>query len=305
MSGALTSVLTPFSDGATRIATLSWVIFVGAALIMLLVGGALWLAMSNRTAARRWLATSRSVTLLGIVFPVMTLTILLNTTLLLMRNDAAQGDAAGIEVTGEQYWWRISYGEAFQTANEIRIPVGQATTLRLLSRDVIHSFWVPSLGGKMDMFPERPTTITLAPDRPGTFRGVCAEFCGTGHAFMSFTVIAMPQADYDEWRRRQTAPALQPATDAARQGRALFEQAGCGTCHTVRGTNAAGMVGPDLTHLGSRNSIGADTLAMTEENLAAFVADANLHKPGNLMPPFRTLGDTELRALATYLAGLK
>jgi cytochrome c oxidase subunit II len=302
----LASVLGPFGREASQIATLSWIIFIGAAAIMVLVGGALWLAISGQDGLRARLATPRAVIALGIAFPVVTLTVLLLYSLILMRSGPAQSGAKPeIEVAGEQYWWRIGYAGMFGTANELRIPVGQQTALRLISRDVIHSFWVPSLAGKVDMLPGRDTTITLTPERPGIFRGVCAEFCGTGHAYMAFSVVAMPQTEYDAWRIHQARDAETPRSPTAQQGRDMFRQAGCGACHTVRGTEAAGLVGPDLTHVGSRLSIGAGVLPMTEENIASFIADSARHKPDSQMPPFRVLGDGERRAIAAYLNGLK
>lgn len=303
---ALSSVLDAFGSEASQIATLSWIVFIGAAVIMALVGGALWIAIAGQDAIRARLATIRAVTLLGIAFPVATLTVLLSYSLVLMRADRVQGGAyADIEVIGEQYWWRIGYGPAFSTANELRIPVGRRTVLRLASRDVIHSFWVPSLAGKVDMFPGRDTTIALTPERPGIFRGVCAEFCGTGHAFMAFHVIAMPQAEYDAWMSREASDARAPEDATQARGRELFRQSGCGACHAVRGTESGGTVGPDLTHVGSRRSIGAGIMPMNEDNLAAFIADSERHKPDSQMPPFRTLGDGERRAIAAYLNGLK
>lgn len=302
---ALGSVFDVHGAQAAQIATLGWVMVIGAAFIMLLVCGTLWLATSGSQRVRRMLAKDRTVTMLGIVFPVATLTALLHYSLVLMRDGPSGEAATEIAVTGEQYWWRVSYGGAVASANELRIPVGRSTTLRLASPDVIHSFWVPSLAGKIDMIPGRTTSLKLTPQRPGVFRGACAEFCGTGHAFMAFNVIAMPTADYEAWRAREAGPAMPPSTAIAKQGAEIFQRSGCGACHTIRGTGATGSIGPDLTRLGSRSAIGAGVLPMSEASIASFVAGTDRHKPGNAMPPFRIFDADEMNALATYLAGLK
>ncbi len=168
-------------------------------------------------------------------------------------------------------WWASSGGGAspirspaappIATANEIRIPAGRPIVFTLQSADVIHSFWVPNLGGKMDMIPGRTTHLRLQADQPGVFRGQCAEYCGGPHALMALEVVAMPPAEFEAWLQGQARPAAEPASEAAERGRELFLAAGCGACHTVRGTAAAGTVGPDLTHLGSRRSVGIDTAA--------------------------------------------
>lgn len=301
----LASVFDAHGAQAAQIATLGWVLVIGATIIMLMVGGALWLAMTGGDRTRRMLGGDRAVTLLGIVFPVVTLTALLHYSFVLMRDDAPGEAPAELAVTGEQYWWRVSYGGNVASANELRIPVGRRTMLQLASPDVIHSFWAPSLAGKIDLIPGRTTSLMLMPERPGIFRGACAEFCGTGHAFMAFNVIAMPAADYEAWRVQETGPAIPPSTALARQGAELFQRAGCGACHAIRGTSAAGSIGPDLTHFGSRTTIGAGTLAMSEANIASFVANTDRHKPGNAMPPFRIFSPDEMDALAAFLFGLK
>lgn len=304
----MTGVASVFDGNGTQamqIATIGWVLLIGAAIIMLAVGGTLWLAMTGGERTRSLLGGERTVTLLGIVFPVIVLTALLHYSLLIMRNDAADEAVVEIAVTGEQYWWRVSYDENISSANELRIPVGQRTVLRLASSDVIHSFWAPSLAGKIDLIPGRTTRMTLMPERPGIFRGACAEFCGTGHAFMAFNVIVMSTADYRTWRTHELGPATPPSTTLAQQGAELFQRAGCGGCHAIRGTGAAGSIGPDLTHFGSRTTIGAGTLTMSEANIASFITNTDRHKPGNAMPPFRIFSADEMQALSAYLFGLK
>jgi cytochrome c oxidase subunit 2 len=198
----------------------------------------------------------------------------------------------------------VHYRDAgVDTANEIRIPVGRPVALTLTSPDVIHSFWVPALAGKMDLIPGRSNTLVLQADRAGVFRGACAEFCGASHAQMRLLVVAQPPADFDDWRRRQQAPAQ--AGPGTRAGRAAFLRNGCGGCHRVRGTPASGTVGPDLTHDGSRLELAAGALANDRDALRAWIADPHAHKPGALMPAFAVLDDRDLDAVAAWLAELQ
>jgi cytochrome c oxidase subunit II len=173
------------------------------------------------------------------------------------------------------------------------------------SPDVIHSFWIPSLGGKMDMIPGRTTRLVLEPERPGTYRGACAEYCGESHALMAFSVEVMERDDFDAWLAAERAPAAAPTADPARRGAELFHQVGCGACHAIRGTEATGDIGPDLTHLASRRTLAAGTLPMTEEALVRWISDPQAVKPGARMPAFGVLGEQRVEALAAYLASLK
>lgn len=204
-------------------------------------------------------------------------------------------DALRIEVTGEQWWWRVRYAQ-FETANEIRVPVGRPVELVLRSADVVHSFWVPVLAGKLDMIPGRANVLRLRADRAGEYRGQCAEYCGGPHAWMALHLVAEEPAAYDAWVQRQRAPAA-----AAN----VFFERHCGACHAVRGTPAAGRLGPDLTHVGSRLSIGAGLLPANAGAFAGWIASSQHLKPGNLMPSFQHFSGEELRALAGYLESLQ
>jgi cytochrome c oxidase subunit 2 len=214
-----------------------------------------------------------------------------------------------IAVTGEQWWWQVRYlspnGEEVVLANEIRIPVGEPVEFELDSRDVIHSFWIPSLGGKMDMIPGRRTRLTLRPTRTGTFRGVCAEYCGTSHALMAFYVVVTEKAEFVQWLDQQRQPAPAPAEPIAVKGREFFFSYGCSACHTVRGTAADGVVGPDLTHTGSRLSVGAGALPNEPQAFQKWIARTDKVKPGVSMPHFGMLPPEELKALAAYLDSLQ
>jgi cytochrome c oxidase subunit II len=214
-----------------------------------------------------------------------------------------------INVAGERWWWRVHYpapdGGTIELANEIRLPVGEPVQFTLESSNVIHAFWIPSLGGKRDMIPGRVTQLALTPTRTGIYRGVCAEYCGTAHALMAFPVVVMEKPEFAEWLAAQSRPAAAPATRLAARGQAQFFGNGCAACHTIRGTSARGVLGPDLTHFGSRLSIAAGTLANEPENAHAWLARVHRIKPGALMPNFGMLDDEDLRSLAAYLEGLK
>jgi cytochrome c oxidase subunit II len=295
---------------ADQIAILAWLLFAVCAFILALVIAALWLAMRGSPRVRAHLAGERIVIGAGIVLPVVTLTGLLGySTWMQAVARAPTGDSERIEVVGEQWWWRILYtdrdGRQFASANEIRIPAGRSIDFTLRSADVIHSFWIPSLAGKLDMIPGRTTRQPLAAHAPGVFRGQCAEYCGGPHALMAVQVVAMPETEFTAWREREAAPAREPATEPERRGQRLFLSAGCGGCHAIRGTDATGSIGPDLTHLGARHSLAAGTLTMSAENLTTFIADGQRAKPGNLMPPFRIFSRQELEDIATYLLSLR
>ncbi|UVC12096.1 cytochrome c oxidase subunit II [Rhizobium sp. TH2] len=246
----------------------------------------------------------------GAVFPSAVLLLLLAYTLWLMPNVrpwlGGQEAAPRIEISGEQYWWRIRYRDSegellFETANELRLPLGEPTTFSLLARDVIHSFWIPALGGKMDMIPGRTNQLTLTPTRAGIYRGPCAEFCGTSHALMLVTAVVMERRDYDRWIAGRTSRATLPSSDGA----VLFVKHGCPACHAVAGTEAVGRIGPDLTFLGERATVGAGALENTPENIARFIRDPSAIKPGATMPAFDMLPEAEIRTLAAWLGGLE
>ncbi|MEZ2410652.1 cytochrome c oxidase subunit II [Bosea sp. RCC_152_1] len=303
------SALAPAGDEASRVALLSWILFAGAAAVLLIVCAALFLAIGGSERSRHALRSENAVRLGGIIFPAVTLTVLLGYGVWLMRETIASDRPAAlrIDITGEQWWWRVTYagsdGQSFAEANEVRLPVGREIDLVLRSTDVIHSFWVPSLGGKLDMIPGRANTLRLKAERPGIYRGQCAEYCGGPHALMALEIVAMPDADFEAWLRSGAgAPA---AGGSGSRGGELFQAAGCGACHAVRGTPAAGTIGPDLSRIGARRFLAAATLPNTADNVARFITSGQSIKPGNQMPEFRIFTEDELRALATYLAGLK
>lgn len=218
--------------------------------------------------------------------------------------------APEIVVTGNQWWWRVNYvagppAMQFETANEIHIPVDTLVDIEVRSADVIHSFWVPRLHGKVDLIPGMPNRIRLHAERAGVYRGQCAEFCGAQHAHMSFLVIAQPMDEYAAWLDHQRRPARIPESEEARHGLGVFNASACSMCHTIRGTGARGRIGPDLTHLASRRTLAANTLVNNRANLMAWVTHAQSLKPEVEMPNITQMTGEELRVLATFLEELE
>jgi cytochrome c oxidase subunit 2 len=299
------SALNARGHDAEVIAEITWVLVIGAAVIFAGVMLLALFAVFGRRERTTRLSQRALIVGGGIVFPVSTLAVLLTYSLVRASALSVAGEGAlRIEVTGEQWWWRVHYLDAagnvdFATANEIRIPAGKPVDLVLRSADVIHSFWVPSLAGKLDMVPGHVNRMRIVAKAPGRFRGQCAEYCGGPHALMSFFVVATSDAEFSAWsaRQRQPRPA---ATGEAARGQEIVE-AQCAACHTVRGTRAAGTRGPDLTHLDSRLTVGAGLAPMNPGTVAAFIASSQKMKPGALMPSFTHFSGEDLRAVASYL----
>lgn len=222
----------------------------------------------------------------------------------------APADSLQVTVEANQWWFAMEYTDlGITTANELRIPVGKPVSLRLESRDVIHSFWVPRLAGKVDLIPNRTNHMWLQADEPGIYYGQCAEFCGASHARMRFRVKAVPQAEFDAWVAHRTAmpttTGTAPADPLAARGRELFvQEKACFSCHAIDGTDARGNVGPNLTDVGERTTIAAGVLDNTPENLTRWLHDPQEVKPGAKMPNLK-LTDDELAALVAYLRSLK
>jgi cytochrome c oxidase subunit II len=305
------SALVPRGTEAQEIDALFWTVTGVSAAVTILVVIVTAIALRGPEGWRRVLATDRMVVGGGIVLPVVVLSILLVYGLLVMQAGAARSrdaEGPGVTITGKRWWWQVVYegrdGREIVSANELRLPVGRPVAIRLETDDVIHSFWAPQLGGKLDMIPGRSNTLTLEATEAGVSRAQCAEYCGGAHALMSMYVVALEPDAYEAWLAAEAAPASQPASEPARRGMALFLQNGCGACHAVRGTEADGTIGPDLTHVGGRLSLGAAALPNDADAFARWIADNQHVKPGNLMPPYRNLSRDELAAIATYLEGL-
>jgi cytochrome c oxidase subunit II len=243
----------------------------------------------------------------GVVVPLLVLGVLWAITLAGMSALSQPDRAAAlrVEVIGHQWWWEVRYPqEGVVTANDIHIPAGRPVQVELTTDDVIHSFWVPQLTGKTDLVSGRINKMRIQADRPGVYRGQCAEYCGLQHANMIFYVVADRPAQFQDWLNVERQDATTPTDPLAQQGERVFLSSACAGCHTVRGTEASGQVGPDLTHFGSRVSIGAGTLTKSPENLLAWISDSQVFKPGNLMPPI-PLSPDELETIVAYLEGLR
>lgn len=249
----------------------------------------------------------RMVLWLGAIGPTVILAALLIYALPAMRPRTSGPSDLVVRVDGEQFWWRVTYrpsGDVAQllSANEIRIPVGRTVAFELTAQDVIHSFWIPGLAGKMDMIPGRTNRLVVKAEKVGRYRGVCAEFCGLSHALMAFDVIAMDGPDFDAWLSRSRSPS-QGVT--ASQGAALFDAHGCGACHAIRGTAYDAKIGPDLSRFGERRTLGAGVLPPTFANMAAFIRSPQSAKPGARMPAYPQISAADAQVIALYLKGLQ
>lgn len=306
------SALNSAGSGAAETAELFWIMMTGAAVIWILVIGIAVYATRTKPPAHGVRAGQTLIIGGGIMFPVIVLAALLTKGLAMMPGMHAPGSGLRIEVVGEQWWWRVRYWPAgattpIESANEVRLPVGERTEFTLVADDVIHSFWMPSLAGKRDMIPGRVNRLVIEPTTVGTFRGQCAEFCGTSHALMALSAVVMEADVFAQWLDAEAGPASTAplAAEGESEGLSLFLTYGCGACHTIRGTPARGKVGPDLTHVGGRKTIGAGVLPTIAEAFAHWIANTESIKPGSRMPSFGMAPEEDIAAIARYLEGLK
>lgn len=306
----------PAGPVAATIAEMAWVLIIGSSVVFAIVMAALVWALRRRRAAgdggESRVSTFGWIVGAGFVFPLTVLLALLAYSAWRtagLTPPRAPGEAI-ITVTARLWWWEVRYRDPSRgldvvLANEIRLPVGRAVTLGLTSDDVIHSFWVPALAGKVDMLPGRVHQLRLQADRAGVFRGQCAEFCGEQHARMAVHVVAMPPDAYERWLAAQARPAEPPHDPVARRGAQVFAEQRCSTCHSVRGLGPIASIGPDLTHLGSRLHLAAGTLPMSPAALREWLAHPQRVKPGVRMPSYERLDAASLDALAAFLAQLQ
>lgn len=321
------------NSGAELINQLGTVLYVGGAAIFLVVMIlAVWSVYARGRAlnAQRWIIGG------GLVFPAVTLTVLLvyslavgnalsaigtpNALQLFLECFGVGGTSAAarptpsellrIHVIGKQWWWEVRYEQPGSTehivlANEIRLPTDQPVELVLSTTDVIHSFWAPALAGKVDMIPGRTTRLRLQTSEQGTFRALCAEYCGGQHALMALFVVTQDRAEFDRWLARQKQPVSAPSDPFLKLGHDAFFKGDCHTCHTIRGTLANATDGPDLTHVGSRRTLAAGVLNNHIGTMAGWIAGPQDVKPGNKMPETPVFTGTELRALSAWLGSLQ
>jgi cytochrome c oxidase subunit 2 len=303
------SVFRTGGASAHDIAVLTYTMFAILSAVLITVWSLLaWVLIRYRERPDREASQTRGNTRIEVVWTVIPAIIVAVLFALTMQTTGKLIDPAGpvqFTVTGHQWWWQVKYaGAGFETANEIHIPADRTVSADLLSADVIHGFWVPQLAGKVQLIPSHVNHITILPVVPGTYLGVCANFCGMGHAKMHFLVIVESSARFTAWFANQLKPAATPVGTQAVAGAAAIATLTCGSCHTIRGTSLNGTYGPDLTHLASRSSIAAVTLPNTPANLHRWIADPTAVKPGTLMPTIPVTPQL-LDEIVAYLEELK
>jgi cytochrome c oxidase subunit 2 len=321
--GGIHNAINPAGPQAGNISRVWWLMFVVCSIVFVLVMVALLVGL-KKSAHQEQLTTPvldppeeqehrrRAVVIGAVTITVIVLFVFLVASFSAGRSmtaELADKDGLTIEVTGHQWWWEVRYldvdaSNIFTTANEIHIPVGVPVTFSLRSTDVIHSFWVPNLSGKKDLIPGKINTIWLQADKPGVYRGQCAEYCGLQHARMALWVVAEPQEQFNAWRQNQTQTSVTPATDSQKLGQQVFLSTTCVMCHAINGTPAGSNIGPNLTHVGSRQMIAAASMTNTREHLREWIKDPQQFKPGTRMPA-NNLGEDQLQPLLDYLQSLK
>lgn len=314
----LESAFDPAGLQAERISDLWWFMFwTATAVWAVVVCVALFAVARGRrrdSAGAPYDSREGTMTRAVIAGAVVTVIILVGTVIYSVSTGSAMasplaGSALRIKVTGHQWWWEFEYSDSIPahtlvTANEIHVPVGEPIQIVGTSSDVIHSFWAPSLFGKKDMIPGKATSMWFQVDRPGTYRGQCAEFCGHQHAKMAVVIVAESREKFNSWYKQQLQPAAPPSDSLTRAGEQVFMKRGCPLCHTVGGTLALGTLGPPLTHIASQTTIASGTLANSRGNMAGWILDPQRIKPGVRMPP-NNLSGPELQAILAYLESLR
>jgi cytochrome c oxidase subunit 2 len=321
------SIFEPAGDGASKIAWVTWFVTAVATVVFIIVVVSLW-TVTRRGRRDRNIPTDphgfpspnvaphsdTPVLIAGALLPAIILGVVYGVGLSAMHpphTDAihAPQHVPLLRVTGHQWWWDVMYRDdsmpVFETANEVHVPVGVPVSIQLLSADVIHSFWVPRLQGKVDLIPGDTNEIQIVARQSGTYRGKCAEFCGDEHARMAVTVVAEPMDKFRTWLRAQAAEAALPSDSLARMGEQLVTTGPCALCHTIRGTGAHGDIAPDLTHIGSRLTLGAGVIPNTLGTMEGWISNAPAIKPGTRMPAMTQFSPVQLHAIATYLETLR
>jgi len=307
------SIIHPAGIEAARISHLWWVMFGICTLVWFAVATAALIAIGRghrgaSTATDRQasvaVAAAGGVSLVALI-ALLTQSVVTGRALDTIRRPGA----LRVQVTGNQWWWDVQYDNPnpslrVTTANEIPLPVGRPVAVTLLSFDVIHSFWIPSLQGKIDIVPGRLNEVWLQADTPGVYRGQCAEYCGAQHAKMALVVVAEPSDDFERWLTANRAPAPAPVSPEQERGKQIVERGPCAMCHAITGTLAGGRTAPDLTHIASRSSLAAGSVPNTRGYLAGWISDPQHIKPGARMPPTGLNAD-ELLAVLAYLETLK
>ena len=320
--GGIQNAINPAGPQAENLSRLWWLMFIVCSVVFVLVMIALLAALRKRvpesdTAPVLEPSAEQERRKRNVVISAVTITVIILFVFLIasfsagrsMTAELANKNGLSIELTGHQWWWEVRYQDVdasniFTTANEIHIPVGIPVMFSLKATDVIHSFWVPNLSGKKDLIPGKINTIWLQADKPGVYRGQCAEYCGLQHAKMALWVVAEPQEQFNAWRQGQTQTSMPPVSDTQKRGQQVFLTSTCVMCHAINGTPAGSNIGPNLTHVATRNMIGAATMTNTRDHLAQWIRDSQVVKPGNRMPQ-HNFNEADLQALLDYLQNLK
>ena len=308
-----TNMFAPASKPAREIESLAIFILAITGGIFVVVGGALLYAVIKYRRRKNddgseptQIFGSLQIEMAWTIIPIMIVVVMFLTSarLIFAIQDAPKPkESLAITVVGHQFWWEVRYPKyGVVTANEIHVPVDEATYFKLLSADVVHSFWVPELAGKTDCIPNHVNTTWILPTRVGLYKGQCSQFCGTEHAMMLLRVYVQTPAQFKAWIKNQQKPAVEDPAVAA--GREVFMHNACMDCHTIRGTVATGRFGPDLTHLASRDTLGSGSLSNTPANLRAWIKDPDHFKPGVLMPAMQ-LNNKQLDEVTAYLCSLR
>ncbi|HEX5439124.1 MAG TPA: cytochrome c oxidase subunit II [Gemmatimonadaceae bacterium] len=311
------STLGSASQPAHQLTVLQWWLIIIALAVVLIIGVLLLIPLRRRirTVADAPLTSGGTTTpiIIGVVISAAILIFVFIYSAVVLVDDAKPSTVPrlAVKVTGHRWWWEVEYLAADSSnvdqdvmgANEIHIPVGEPVRILGTSADVIHDFWVPQLQGKIDLEPGRTNVFWIRADKPGRYRGQCAEYCGLQHAHMIIWVVAQSRPEFEKWLARERAPAPAPATPLEKEGQQAFLSAPCVLCHTIRGTGAGGVLGPDLTHIGSRLTLGAGTLTNTPGNLAGWIENAQSIKPGVDMPRL-DLPPATLHKIIAYLESL-
>ena len=315
------AILHPAAPQAGHIEWLYWLIFwILLAVFVLMIAGFARASAKSRVVAAHPLpiiedeeGDRRASWVVGSAVGVTVVTLFVILVLSVITGKRVEGltskNPVTVQIIGHQWWWEVIYpntqaDQTVTTANEIHIPINTPVVILTNSADVIHSFWAPSITGKRDLLPGYSSAFWFQIDKPGIYHGQCAEFCGLQHAHMGFSIIAEPVEAFQSWEQQQLKAAAEPGTEEASRGRAVFLTHACLMCHTIRGTDAGSRVGPDLTHVASRNMIAAETLPNTAGALAGWIVDPERIKPGTQMAP-NPLSPDDLQAVITYLQSLR
>ena len=310
----------PLGPQARSAADIYWIMFIAAIIVLVIVdGGLVYAGLKFRERPGHIAKQFHGHNFLELLWTVIPTFMVISFSVLSFQKLNVMNDNTGAQMTiavqGQQWTWTFQYpkedrfkaidGSYLLGAEELHIPVNTKVLLKLSSKDVIHSFWVPNIGGKKDAVPGRPTELWIQADKPGTYRGQCYEFCGTGHADMLVTLVAHPQSEYDTWAKDAMTEYNRSLDPATKKGRETFLSLACVGCHTVKGTPAGGKVGPELTYVASKKSIAGGTLSpVNEENLSKWIKNPPAVKPGTLMPNLG-LSDEQVHDIVQWLLTLK